>query len=32
MREIIFFKTDSGKYPVIDFLNSLTGKQAKKIT
>jgi hypothetical protein len=28
MKEIIFYKTDLGKCPVEDFLNSLTGKQA----
>jgi hypothetical protein len=32
MREINFYRTESGKCPVIDFLNSLSGKQAKKIT
>ena len=32
MREINFYETESGKSPVIDFLNSLTGKQAQKIT
>ena len=32
MREINFYMTESGKCPAVDFLNSLTGKQAKKIT
>ncbi len=31
MPEVNFFQTESGKYPVIDFLNSLNGKQAQKI-
>jgi phage-related protein len=31
MKEIIFYKTDLGKCPVEDFLNSLTGKQAQKV-
>ena len=30
LREIIFYKTDSGKSPVEEFLDSLTGKQAQK--
>lgn len=32
MRELNFYQSDSGKFPAIDFLSSLTGKQAKKIT
>ena len=32
MREINFYKTESGKIPAVDFLNSLTGKQSQKIT
>ena len=32
MREVIFYETASGKCPVDDFLNSLTPKQAQKIT
>lgn len=32
MREINFYKNNSGKSPVIEFLNSITGKQAQKIT
>ncbi len=32
MREVNFYQTDSGKFPVKEFLESLTGKQAKKIT
>ena len=29
--EVNFFRTVTGKYPVIEFLNSLSGKQAQKI-
>jgi phage-related protein len=32
MREVNFYQLESGKYPVKDFLDSLTGKQAQKIT
>jgi len=32
MRQIIFYKTQSGKSPVADFLDSLNAKQAKKVT
>jgi phage-related protein len=32
MREINFYESEFGKSPVIDFLNSLTGKQTQKIT
>ena len=32
MREVNFYRTGSGKCPAIEFLNSLSGKQAKKIT
>ncbi len=32
MREVNFYKSSSGKSPIIDFLDSLSGKQAKKIT
>ena len=32
MRQIIFYKTQSGKTPVADFLDSLNAKQAKKAT
>lgn len=32
MRTIIFYKTQSGKCPVSDFLDSLNSKQAKKVT
>ena len=32
MREVIFYKTASGKCPVEEFLDSLTGKQADKVT
>ena len=31
MREILFYKTESGECPVERFLNSLDGKQAQKI-
>jgi len=32
MREVIFYKLPNGTCPVEDFLDSLTGKQANKIT
>ncbi len=32
MREIIFYKTSSGDCPVEQFLDSLSAKQAKKVT
>ncbi len=32
MREVNFYQTESGKYPAKEFLDSLTGKQTKKIT
>jgi phage-related protein len=32
MREVNFYQLESGKYPAKDFLDSLTGKQAKKVT
>jgi len=32
VREVNFYETESGKSPVVEFLNSLTGNQAKKIT
>lgn len=32
MREIIFYRTQSGHCPVEEFLNSLPGKQAAKVT
>ena len=32
MREVNFYKSRSGKSPIIDFLDSLSGKQAQKIT
>jgi len=31
MRQINFYKTQSGRCPVEDFLDSLTGKQAQKV-
>ncbi|MDD3275867.1 MAG: type II toxin-antitoxin system RelE/ParE family toxin [Kiritimatiellales bacterium] len=30
MREIIFYKTEGGRSPIRDFLESLSSKQAKK--
>jgi len=32
MREVNFYQLESGKYPAKEFLDSLTGKQAKKVT
>ena len=32
MREIIFYRTESGRCPVEQFLDSLTAKQSKKTT
>ena len=32
MKEIKFYKLPSGKIPVIDFLDSLSAKEAKKVT
>lgn len=32
MREIQFYKTESGKCPVEEFLESLTAKQTQKVT
>lgn len=32
MREIEFYKTEDGKIPVVEFLNSLSAKQAQKVT
>jgi len=32
MREIHFYRTESGKSPVIEFLDSLSSKQAQKVT
>jgi len=32
MREVNFYQTESDKYPAKEFLDSLNGKQAKKIT
>ena len=32
MREILFYKTESGECPVERFLNSLSPKQAQKVT
>jgi len=31
MREILFYKTESGECPVENFLNSLNAKQAQKV-
>jgi phage-related protein len=32
MKEIIFYRDETGKCPVEEFLDSLTGKQAQKVT
>ncbi len=32
MREIVFYRTESGHCPVEEFLNSLSAKQAEKVT
>jgi len=32
MKEIKFYKSPSGKVPVIDFLDSLSSKEAQKVT
>ncbi len=32
MREVIFYKTINGRCPVEDFLDTLTSKQARKVT
>ncbi len=32
MREVVFYKTQSGDCPIEKFLNSLSAKQAKKVT
>lgn len=32
MKHIIFYRTESGHIPVEEFLDSLTGKQAQKVT
>jgi len=32
VREVNFYKNSSGKSPIKDFLDSLSGKQAQKIT
>ena len=31
MKEIVFYRSQSGSSPVEDFLNSLSGKQAQKV-
>jgi len=31
MREIVFYRTESGASPVEDFFDSLSGKQAQKV-
>ena len=31
MKEIIFYKSKSGKCPIEDFLDSLSGKEAQKV-
>ena len=32
MREIIFYRTEDGKCPIEEFLDSLNSRQAKKVT
>lgn len=32
MREIVFYRTESGSCPVEDFLDTLSSKQAQKVT
>jgi len=32
MREIKFYKTESGKRPIDDFLEALSSKQSQKVT
>jgi len=32
MREIIFYRTEDGKCPIAEFLDSLDSKQAKRVT
>ncbi len=32
MRKVDFYKNSSGKSPIVDFLDSLSGKQVQKIT
>jgi hypothetical protein len=32
MKEIIFYKLSSGKSPIEDFLDSLSSKEAQKVT
>ena len=31
MREIVFYRTESGRCPVREFLDSLSGRQAAKV-
>lgn len=31
MREIVFYRTETGTTPVVDFLDSLSGKQVQKV-
>ena len=31
MKEIIFYQTENNKYPVVEFLDSLSGKEAQKV-
>jgi hypothetical protein len=31
VKKVIFYKTDSGKSPVLEFIDSLSDKQAKKV-
>lgn len=32
MKEVLFYKMTSGKSPIKDFLNSLSAKEAQKVT
>jgi len=32
MREVIFYRTESGDCPVEEFLDALSAKQAQKVT
>ncbi|MCH9739616.1 MAG: type II toxin-antitoxin system RelE/ParE family toxin [Epsilonproteobacteria bacterium] len=32
MKEVVFYKLSSGKSPIEDFLNSLSSKEAQKVT
>ncbi len=32
MKEVVFYRTSSGRCPVVEFLDSLESKQARKVT